>query len=132
MILENPQDKVQLFVSEENSLSTLPKDIVGLIRIPAATYTTGVTTDSIYTLGKRTRTYTVVYRIRYTAYTVCTDTLYRIAYAGIDYVYCIPSTPIHYTIYAMPVWVCPKSIRPAFISSRQSARAACAGYKRNQ
>ena len=43
VILENPQGEVQLFVSEENSLTTLPKDIVGLIRIPAATYTTGVT-----------------------------------------------------------------------------------------
>ena len=42
-ILENTQGEVQLFVSEENSLITLPKDIVGLIRIPAATYTTGVT-----------------------------------------------------------------------------------------
>ena len=28
--------------------------------------------------------------------------------------------------------VCPKSIRPAFIPSRQSARAASAGYERNQ
>ena len=43
MILENPQGEVQLFVSEENSHITLPKDIVGLIRIPAATHTTGVT-----------------------------------------------------------------------------------------
>ena len=43
VILENLQGVVQLFVSEENSLTTLPKNIVGLIRIPAATYTTGVT-----------------------------------------------------------------------------------------
>ena len=28
--------------------------------------------------------------------------------------------------------VCPKSIRPAFISLRQSARAASARYERNQ
>ena len=28
--------------------------------------------------------------------------------------------------------VCPKSIRPAFISSRQTARAGSAGYERNQ
>ena len=42
MILENPRGEVQLFVSEENSLITLSKDIVGLIQIPAATHTTGV------------------------------------------------------------------------------------------
>ena len=33
------------------------------------------------------------------------------------------------------LWVyemCPKSIRPAFIYLRQSARAASAGYERNQ
>ena len=41
--MENPEGEVQLFVSEENSLTMLPKDIVGLIRIPAATHTTGVT-----------------------------------------------------------------------------------------
>ena len=28
--------------------------------------------------------------------------------------------------------MCPKSVQPAFISSRQSARAASAGYARNQ
>ena len=61
-----------------------------------------IVTDSIYTLGNRTRTYTVVYRIRYTAYTVCTDTLYRVGYAGIEYVYCIRYTI--YTVYTDPLY----------------------------
>ena len=37
--LKNPQGESQFFVSNENSFITLPKDIVGLIRIPAATHT---------------------------------------------------------------------------------------------
>ena len=53
-----------------------------------------IDTDSIYTLRNKTRTCTVVYRKRYTVYTVCTNTLYRIRYAGMDYVYYIP-----YTVY---------------------------------
>ena len=53
VILENPRGEVQLFVSEENSLITLPKDIVGLIRIPAATHTTSVTQNDKWRRGFR-------------------------------------------------------------------------------
>ena len=42
-----------------------------------------------------------VYRIRCTVYTVYTDPLYRLRYAGMDYIYCIPYT-VH-TVYT----VCP-------------------------
>ena len=38
-----------------------------------------------------------------------------------------------YSSESVPTYeLCPKSIRPAFISSRQSARVASAGYERNQ